>query len=426
MRVLLTCFANDTHFHGLVPLAWALRAAGHEVRVASQPALSDTITQAGLTAVPVGRDTAFLELMGEIGADVQKYSTGIDLGVRAELASWDYLLGMHTTLVPTFYSLVNDEPFVDGLVALARAWRPDLILWEHFSFAGALAARATGTPHARVLWGSDLIVRFRRDFLAERANRPAEHREDPMAEWLSWAAERLGSTFDEDLVTGQWTIDPLPRSMRLPTGTTTVPMRYVPYNGRAVVPAWVRRRARRPRICLTLGVSARQTLGDGVSLAEVLAALGDVDAEIVATLDASQRKLLGPVPDNVRLVDFVPLHALMPTCSAIVHHGGAGTWLTAAAHGVPQIVLGDLWDNLLRARQTQAAGAGLFIHPSEVTAAGLGEGVRRVLTDPSIRAAAQRVRDEMNAEPSPGEVVPVLERLAASGGRGRGGGTHAG
>jgi len=31
------------------------------------------------------------------------------------------------------------------------------------------------------------------------------------------------------------------------------------------------------------------------------------------------------VPGNVRLVEFVPLNALLPTCSAVIHHGGPQT-----------------------------------------------------------------------------------------------------
>ena len=56
MRVLLASYPDRPIFHPMVPLAWALRTAGHEVRFACQPAFADTITRAGLTAVPVGRD----------------------------------------------------------------------------------------------------------------------------------------------------------------------------------------------------------------------------------------------------------------------------------------------------------------------------------------------------------------------------------
>ncbi|MGW1290379.1 activator-dependent family glycosyltransferase, partial [Streptomyces sp. NPDC002586] len=54
MRILFATFAVKTHLHPQIPIAWALRAAGHDVRVASQPDLAPDITGAGLTAVPVG------------------------------------------------------------------------------------------------------------------------------------------------------------------------------------------------------------------------------------------------------------------------------------------------------------------------------------------------------------------------------------
>ncbi|CAM5717085.1 hypothetical protein SVIOM342S_07858 [Streptomyces violaceorubidus] len=81
-----------------------------------------------------------------------------------------------------------------------------------------------------------------------------------------------------------------------------------------------------------------------------LEAIDGLDIEVVATLGAEERRLLTHVPDNVRLVDHVPLHAL-PSCAAIVHHGGAGTWSTALAKGVPQIAMGWIWDAIERARR---------------------------------------------------------------------------
>ena len=57
MRVLFVTSPEKTIFLSMVPMAWALRTAGHEVRVASRPGFANVITQAGLTAVPAGRDT---------------------------------------------------------------------------------------------------------------------------------------------------------------------------------------------------------------------------------------------------------------------------------------------------------------------------------------------------------------------------------
>ncbi|WP_051915552.1 hypothetical protein [Streptomyces aureocirculatus] len=62
-RVLFVLYAEKTHLFIQVPLARAFAAAGHEVRVASQPELVPEITRAGLTAVPVGRDHAMGRLL---------------------------------------------------------------------------------------------------------------------------------------------------------------------------------------------------------------------------------------------------------------------------------------------------------------------------------------------------------------------------
>ena len=68
MRVLVTSWGWRSHFYPLVPLAWALRSAGHEVLVASQPAMIEVITGAGLPAVAVGEDLDFAEVFsGKIG-----------------------------------------------------------------------------------------------------------------------------------------------------------------------------------------------------------------------------------------------------------------------------------------------------------------------------------------------------------------------
>ena len=56
MRVLLTTYPEKTIFQPMVTLAWALRTAGHEVRVAIQPGFEDVVTGAGLTArLPLSR-----------------------------------------------------------------------------------------------------------------------------------------------------------------------------------------------------------------------------------------------------------------------------------------------------------------------------------------------------------------------------------
>ncbi|MFJ8166250.1 activator-dependent family glycosyltransferase [Streptomyces sp. NPDC096136] len=419
MRVLITCFAHNTHYYNLVPLAWALRAAGHEVRVASQPALTDVINGSGLTAAPVGDLDSIVELMTQIGGDPTPYQQGLDFAqTRTGPLGWEHALGQQTMMTAMSFAPLNGDTTIDDTVALARAWQPDLVLWEPFTYAGPIAAHVVGAAHARLLWGPDVILNARRQFLALHALQPEEHREDPMAEWLTWTLGRFGITPDaaalEEVIGGTASIDPAPEALRIPVPGEVLPMRFVPYNGPSVVPDWLYEPPARPRVCVTLGVSARETYGrDAVPFEEFLHALGDVDAEIVATLDAGQLQDRDALPDNVRAVDFVPMDALLPTCAAIVHHGGAGTGYTATLHGVPQIIVGSLWDAPLKAELHAGAGAGIDLPPAKLDAATLREAVVRALTDPSLAEGARRLREEALAQPTPAALVPTLERLAA-------------
>ncbi|GAA5051664.1 activator-dependent family glycosyltransferase [Nocardia callitridis] len=412
MRVLMTSLAVEAHFNGTVPLAWALRAAGHEVRFASQPALTKAITHAGLTAVPVGTDHTHHEIVRDLGEELTGFYRDIDFtgqrgGPRARKAA-------NSLLTATFYAQANNDSMVDDLVAYARWWQPDLVIWEPFSFAGGVAARACDTAGARLLWGPDLFGLSRESLRADTAALPPESRDDALEEWLSWTLARHGLDYDERVVTGHFSIDQMPEGVRLPSRSESIPMRYVPYNGVSEVPEWLRETPSRPRICLTLGITARDMAYPNLlSPAELFDAVADLDVEIVATLDAAQIAEVGRIPDNTRAVDFVPLHALMPTCAGIVHHGGAGTWSTAAVYGVPQLVVAGMWDNVFRAQRLSELGAGRYLPPHELTGSRLREGVIGLLDDPDLRTGARSLRDRMLAEPSPGEIVETVVAAAA-------------
>ncbi|MEU4804127.1 activator-dependent family glycosyltransferase [Actinosynnema sp. NPDC023587] len=426
MRVLFATYSEKTHFHAMVPLAWALRTAGHDVRVASQPALVDVITSTGLTAVPVGQDhnlwnasRRFLtQRFAEVNPEAYKKIRGVELPpfdvaeLPTDQVSWDYLKDGYDKVVPSWYRMIND-PMVEDLVAFARAWRPDLVIWEPATYAGPIAAAASGAVHARLPWSLDIFGRTREHFLRLKHRRGST--EDALADWLGAHAEKFGVEFAEELTTGQFTIDQFPDSLRMEAdGLRYVPMRYVPYNGDAVVPKWLWDKPAKPRVCLTLGVCATERFGGyPVGVQGILDALAGLDVEIVATVAEDEQRKLTSVPDNTKLVSFVPLHALVPSCSAVIHHAGFGTANTTALHGVPQLAMPEQHDAPPLARRTAAQGAGLTIYYSEVTGEKVRAGLVRLLEEDSFTESAGRLREEILALPSPNDVVPELERLTA-------------
>ncbi|MDW3848645.1 activator-dependent family glycosyltransferase [Micromonospora sp. BRA006-A] len=425
MRVLFTTFAAKTHMFAQVPLAWALHNAGHEVYLASQPDLCDLITTTGLTAVPVGAPLNLeeqIEVVNDnVGDDANRTQDEAEVGLDmseedpAEL-TWDHTLKVFTAMTSMVFQNECPESMMDDLVALARDWQPDLVVWDTMTFAGAVAARASGAAHARLLYGLDIVGNMRAAFTGHLARRPPALRDDPMAEWLGFSLERYGCDgFAEDMVVGDFTIDQFPPSLRFPLGLHTVPVRYVPYNGRAVAPGWLHERSRPKRVCVTLGLSHRDERGgDRAAIGDLLAALADLDVEVVATLNAAQTRALSAVPDNVRIVDFVPLDVLLPTCDAVVHHGGSGTLTTAMRHGVPQLIVPHMvWDSINTARRLEARGAGLYVRDIDRLSGGeLPAALSRLLGEPSFAAEADRLRREIAGTPSPNHIVPVLEELA--------------
>ncbi len=422
MRVLIVSVAEKTNFLNMVPLGWALRAAGHEVRVASQPDLMPTASDTGLPSVPVGRDHNFWRIMrmfrapGATDSEVPLFRQTV--GPLKEIG-WERLRNGYREVVPWWWRTVND-PMVNDLVDLCRQWKPDLVIWEPIALAAPIAAEAVGAVHARFLWGVDLLGAMRSRYLQVMEQQPPGEREDPLADWLGSHARRLGGDFTERMTSGYFTIDYLPSALRLPEPAQVryEPMRYIPYNGRSTLPAWLRTPPERTRVCLTLGTSATERQG-GYSLpvADILDGLADLDAEIIATLPRTERERLGPLPPNVRPVEFAPLHALAETCSAVINHGGAGTVLSMLDHGVPQVIVPRMqFDEKLLAAGVGRAGAARVLTGTEVGAAEVRAALDEVLTEPGHALGAAEAQRTMRALPSPNEMVGTLAGIVACGG----------
>ncbi|MBT2229992.1 activator-dependent family glycosyltransferase [Nonomuraea sp. NEAU-A123] len=417
MRVLFTQHAANAHLFLMVPIAWAMKAAGHEVIVAGQPDIVDAITQTGLTALSVGRTADMAERLAETPMDRQIYGSGFDIAEeRPEVLTYEYVRDCLAAFCsPLALDFITDDAMYDDLVAFCRSWQPDLVVWDAITFPGPVAARACGAAQVRTTFGRDHWARMRSLFLKLRAQQAGDPREDPVADWITPKLAKYGCDFDEEVILGQATIDSMPAWLRFPVEHDYLPIRFVPHNGPATFPAWLKDAPTRRRICFTLGVSGREVWGGRGSVmpSELFEAVADLDVEVVATLNANQLDDT-KVPDNVRIVDFVPLNSLLPGCSAVVHHGGTGTTGTALVHGVPQLIIpAQLYDEGGMAQQLALQGVGLLIEPEELSAATLRAGLLRLLDDPTFRENAARIQRDMAETPTPHDGVRDLEELVA-------------
>ena len=206
-------------------------------------------------------------------------------------------------------------------------------------------------------------------------------------------------------------LDPMPATLQIgPVQLLTdrMPVRPVGWHdpGAEAVAVPPHRADGPPRVYLTLGTVAFGAVDVLRQAALEAAALG---AEVVVACGpAGDPELLGQLPGNVHISRYLPQAALLPTVDVIVHHGGAGTMLTSAAHGIPQVILPQGADQFINAESVQAAGVGRRILKDAMAPGAVGEAIAALLGECPERSAAALLRDEIAGMPSPDEVATTL------------------
>ena len=122
---------------------------------------------------------------------------------------------------------------------------------------------------------------------------------------------------------------------------------------------------------------------------------------------------LGPVPANFVVRPFVPQLELLPKTALFVTHGGLNSVNEALLHGVPLVVSPEQGDQHFVAARVVDTGAGLLVPKQAASAAGLRAAVDQVLSEPSYRARARALSEEMHAgRGAAGTADAVLEFVA--------------
>lgn len=383
MRVLFTTWAWPSHLYAMVPLAWALRAAGHEVLVASQPALLGEIARTGLPSAAVGANVDAVELV-----------RGYVLPSQDNENAAAPRTGKGPRAMQMF--LAHAESMTGDLVALTKEWGADVVVYEPTALAGPIAAAAAGVPAVRHLYGTDLMLRAR----------------PILADLLQPLASQHGvSTVDPF---GVVTVDPTPDSLQVPVDYPRLPMRHVAYCGsgpaRVGPPAPPRGTG---RVCVTWGHTMAK-LGRSLAL-DVLTALRDEPGiELVAAVSGAQRPLLGEVPQGVEVLVDTSLDDVFAGCDLVVAHGGAGTVLTAVRHAVPMLLIPQLPDHTGHAARVLATGAGEVLTRDQATGERIRKESLRLLADDGVRRAVRALADEMSRAPSPAEVAAQVTELVSA------------
>ena len=363
------------HAFPMVPLAWALRNAGHEVVFATGFDGLD-VRNAGfpvIDAMPPGltRDSGFPKVFGEMPELFQS---------MAHLTTEEIL-----ALKPNVVRLWDGDH--KAYIEAAQRVGPDLIVFDPVFNAGLVAAAMLDVP---AVGHNYMLKRYAPEFVREYAPTGFEAR-------------------GVDLPKRRALIDIGPAGL-MEDGPSTWQLRYIPYNGGGELPQWLFDAPPRPRIAISLGTPLPHRKSSD-RYTHLLDVVGDIDADFALTVSEAAAQELGPLPHNVRPTGWVPLYDLVRTCTALIHHGGSGTMFSAAAAGVPQLIIPQGADNDYNARKAAAQGCSLIGAVGQV-GAGM---IEALISDPGLRAAARSLREEMEAAPSPADLVPEIEAFAREG-----------
>jgi len=297
--------------------------------------------------------------------------------------------------VPRLFAEIGTADMIDDVLACGRELQPDVVIFETYAFAGPVAAQVLDVVGVHHLIGS---------MLAHDVMELVNDAVCPL--WRSFGCEAPVHAG----MYGGISIAVVPPSLEVVTAPAGewLAMRPVPMPRQSVGSSGP------PRVYATLGTF----FGGNVDVFRaMLDGLAGENVEVVVTVGADQDPgRLDPVPVNARVERFIPQAELLPTCSAVIHHGGSGTMLGSLAHGLPQVVVPQGADNFINGELLARAGAARVLLPGEVSAGHVRDAVRSILEVPSYAQAALRLAGEMAGMATPADVARTLrERLAGAG-----------
>jgi UDP:flavonoid glycosyltransferase YjiC (YdhE family) len=377
MRILFTSTAGRGHLHPLFPLMHAARAAGDDVLV--------TIPHDGEAAVrSLGFDTLVTpepspEESGAFWAGVMSHPEP------------------NTAVIGDWFGRLRVNAALDTVREIVATFQPDLVVSEAAEFTGQLAAEAAGIAHVTVGVAAmdmagftpqgliDNINAFRMALgLDEAVEVPWRHRTRfvtavPSLLWNSPAGVPDGTVFY--------------RNQDAESAHPTEPVR-------------LREDSSRKRVFASLGTVAGSLEFAAKAYPPVLAALGQVDADVLFTIGDLDPAKLGPLPANVKIERYVPNEVAM-ACDAVLTHAGCGTTAAALSRGLPMVAVPLFGDQPHNATKIAESGAGLHVPVSKGVDA-LTCAVFQVLRDPAYGAASQRIAAELAMLPSAADVLAQL------------------
>jgi MGT family glycosyltransferase len=124
------------------------------------------------------------------------------------------------------------------------------------------------------------------------------------------------------------------------------------------------------------------------------------------------------VPDNIELCRFVRQKQVLQQAAVFVTHGGDNSVAEAIYCATPMIVVPQILEQTLRARQIERLMLGRHIDPANLTVATLRSAVEDLLDNPVFRRNVQAMKDSLPKVPPALTACDEIEKFASRGSNG--------
>jgi len=311
---------------------------------------------------------------------------------------------------PEVMKLALEETYVPfakmmmpGLSNFVDSWKPNVIINDCITFAGALCAHIKGIPCVTT-------TPVPPDVMGDTANSAPK-----IFEWQQNLIKGLQQEFGvygDDIVIHSHKLNMIFTSQTF-AGFDEVPphMKFVgPVKGRPNNAAfdWERlSKATTPKVFVSLGtllVDIRKEF-----FQKLITAFENQPVTIIA---ATNPDIFEEWPENFIVNGFVPQTELMPHMNAVICHGGFNTVNDTFTNGLPMLITPIAYDHFHTAKLIENSGAGLSIRYKRLRIADLRDTVFELLQNPQYRNAALKIKETFIAAGGNNKAVQLLEDFA--------------
>jgi UDP:flavonoid glycosyltransferase YjiC (YdhE family) len=375
MKILFSAWPGYGHVLPMVPLVRAAQRAGHDVAISTGPDLVPYASSLGVRSVPAGPSAA--ESYARLPDNVMISRLPVE---EQNAFAAEHLFG------------AAGAQRARDLAVFSSTWTPDLVVHDPLELGAAVVAVQGGIRHLTHGYGP-MLAENEEMITGIGSALAAAHGVDPSesvfaAPYLDICPPGLRTRKQM-----AWRdVRPLRPSAGEPgDGSVSAAIAGLPY---------------RDTLYFTLGTVMNQA---PAVFHAVLEAADELGVNVVMTTGPGlDPAVIGPLPASALAYPFLPQADVLPHCSAVVSHAGAGTMLGALCFGLPQLCLPLSTDQPLNASSVVATGAALSLEPPGITAAAVAGALSQLLHELPYRAAAARLRDEIDAMPPADQVVAEL------------------